>query len=96
MYAVVGFASPRAIFTSVSSLARIVQSASPVPSATVTVPSSTLTVHWPTSSMSKTYVLCIPAVFAASALSGSAAKNSCAVMRLVSSLTDGSTGLLPG
>ena len=87
MYAVVGFCSPATIFWKLSSLAEIVQSAlADPPSETVSEPSVSATVHVPAPSISKTYVLFIPAIRSGLTRAGSPSKNSCTVPMFAPSL----------
>src|SRR5262245_55001128 len=86
MYAEVAFCSPLRMRWKFSSVAEIVQSASPSPSRTLTVPSSTVTSHMPAPSMSKRYVLLTPPIFDASTRAASDSKNSRAVSAMCSTL----------
>src|SRR5205085_11192087 len=96
MYAVVGFCSPLTIFSKFASEVEIRQSASPSPSRTLTAPSSTVTSHIPAPSMSKRYVLLIPAVLSASTRVGRDSKNSRALSAIGATLLrDGNFGLEP-
>src|SRR4051812_36352444 len=81
MYALVGFWSPLAILSNVSSEVEMTASASSPPSLTLTRPSLTSTVHFPAPSMSKRNELFIPAVFAGSTRVSRVSKNSRAFMR---------------